>query len=359
MDFIDSIKQLGDRVAKLKDQIQTEEGTKNAFVMPLIAALGYDVFNPFEVVPEFICDIGTKKGEKIDYAIKKDNDVIILIECKGLNQDLTLYDNQLLRYFHVSTAKFGVLTNGVIYKFYTDLEEPNKMDNKPFFEFNITNYKENEIEELKKFHKSYFNIDDICATANELKFTRELKNVLSQEFEAPSPEFVKLITKQVYAGSITAKLVEVFTLLLKKSISQLISDKITARLQTALNKEKDSDKESTAEAQEEKLTIDPENKKVNTTSEEYEAYNIVRAILAKHVDLKRITPRDTQSYFGVLLDDNNRKGIVRLYLNSPNKKYICVIDNDKKEKRLDIESTTDIFNYTDEIIESLNKYLDS
>ncbi len=102
--------------------------------MPFIQTLGYDVFNPFEVMPEFTCDIGTKKGEKIDYAIMKDGNPVILIECKHWNQELTLYDNQLLRYFHVSTAKFGILTNGIVYKFYTDLEHENKMDEKPFLE---------------------------------------------------------------------------------------------------------------------------------------------------------------------------------------------------------------------------------
>jgi hypothetical protein len=121
MDFKDSIKQISDRVLKLKDQIQTEEATKTAFVMPFIQVLGYDVFNPLEVIPEMVCDIGTKKGEKIDYAITKDDQHIMLIECKHWKQVLSLHDNQLLRYFHVSKAKFGILTNGLRYRFYTDL----------------------------------------------------------------------------------------------------------------------------------------------------------------------------------------------------------------------------------------------
>ena len=125
MDFKDTIKQLADRIEKLKDNIQTEEATKNAFIMPFINALGYDVFNPLEVLPEMTCDIGTKKGEKIDYAIMKDDQPILLIECKHWKQDLNLHDNQLLRYFNVSKAKFGLLTNGIIYRFYTDLKESN------------------------------------------------------------------------------------------------------------------------------------------------------------------------------------------------------------------------------------------
>lgn len=122
MDFKDTIKQLADRIEKLKDNIQTEEATKNAFIMPFINALGYDVFNPLEVLPEMTCDIGTKKGEKIDYAIMKDDQPILLIECKHWKQDLNLHDNQLLRYFNVSKAKFGLLTNGIIYRFYTALK---------------------------------------------------------------------------------------------------------------------------------------------------------------------------------------------------------------------------------------------
>ncbi|MCD8177888.1 MAG: type I restriction enzyme HsdR N-terminal domain-containing protein, partial [Tannerellaceae bacterium] len=149
MDFKDVIKQLAERVIKMKDSILTEEATKTAFVLPFINALGYDVFNPMEVLPEFICDIGTKKGEKIDYAIIKEDEPIILIECKHCGQDLNLHDNQLLRYFHVSKAKFGILTNGIIYKFYTDLEKENIMDKKPFFEFNFLDIKDEHIEEIR------------------------------------------------------------------------------------------------------------------------------------------------------------------------------------------------------------------
>ena len=128
MDFKDQIKQLSDRVVKLKENIQTEEATKTAFIMPMIQALGYDVFDPTEVVPEYTCDIGIKKGEKIDYAIHKDGQPIILIECKHWKEDLSSHNGQLFRYFHVSNARFGILTNGIIYRFYTDLVEKNKMD---------------------------------------------------------------------------------------------------------------------------------------------------------------------------------------------------------------------------------------
>jgi len=164
MDFKDQIRQLGTKVTDLKSIIKTEEATKNAFVMPFITTLGFDVYDPREVVPEFVTDIGTKKGEKIDYAIFKDGNPIILIECKHWEQNLNLHEGQLLRYFHVSKAKFGILTNGIIYRFYSDLDEDNKMDEKPFLEFDITAIKEVQIEELKKFHKSVFDVESIANT---------------------------------------------------------------------------------------------------------------------------------------------------------------------------------------------------
>ena len=156
MDFKDSIFQLAERVSALKESIQTEEATKNAFIMPFIQILGYDVFNPLEVVPEMDCDITKKKGEKIDYAIMKDGVPVMLIECKHWKQDLNLHDNQLKRYFVASKAKFGVLTNGIVYRFYTDLIKENIMDDVPFLEINLEKIRETQIEEVKKFCKGVF-----------------------------------------------------------------------------------------------------------------------------------------------------------------------------------------------------------
>ncbi|OFX70874.1 MAG: restriction endonuclease [Bacteroidetes bacterium GWE2_29_8] len=353
MDFKDQIKILGERVLKLKDQIATEEATKNAFIMPFLQSLGYDVFNPTEVVPEFVSDIGIKKGEKIDYAIFKDGSPIVLVECKHCAQNLDLHDGQLLRYFHVSKAKFGVLTNGIIYRFYSDLVETNKMDEKPFLEFNITEIKDNQIEELKKFHKSYFDADSIVNTASELKYSNELRQLLSQELNSPSADFVKFFAKQVYPGMITAKVLDQFINLTKKATQVLISDLITERLNSALNKEKESS------AVQEAVTVAAEEpeRKVDTTEEELEGFLIVKTILRQKIDVKRIAYRDAQSYFSVLLDDNNRKMICRLYLNG-SKKYFAVFDDNKKEIKTEIQSLDDIFGYSDklfEIVEGLDK----
>jgi predicted type IV restriction endonuclease len=352
MDFKDHIKQIGDRVSKLKDQIQTEEATKNAFIMPFLQALGYDVFDPFEVVPEFISDIGTKKGEKIDYAIIRDGIPTILFECKHWAQNLNLHDGQLLRYFHVSKAKFGVLTNGIIYRFYSDLVEANKMDEKPFLEFNIAEIKDNQVEELRKFHKTIFDSDSIVNTASELKYTNELKHLFQQEITNPSADFVKHFSKQVYPSNITEKVLEQFTNLTKKSIQQYISDLITERLKTALIKEDEVVKDQSSTIPEDVLV---EDNKIVTTEEELECFVIVKSILRQKIPVTRITYRDARTYFAVLLDDNNRKPVCKFYLNSP-KKYFILLDEQKNEIRTEMTSLDDIYKQADALLKIAENY---
>ncbi|MGN8072618.1 type I restriction endonuclease [Mucilaginibacter sp. 22184] len=347
MDFKDQILQLAGRVEKLLPQLKTEEATKNALIMPFIQVLGYEVFNPFEVNPEFIADIGIKKGEKVDYAIMKDGEPTILIECKHHLEKLDPHNSQLFRYFHTTKAKFGLLTNGLTYRFYTDLDEKNKMDSSPFFEFTITEIKETEIVELKKFHKSYFDIESITNTASELKYLNELKNLLNKEMLAPSDHFVSFFTKQVYAGVLTAKVKEQFGPIIKRSFFVLISDAINERLKSALNQEKQIEVAEAGKLEGAMATEPASN--IVTTEEELEGFYIVKSLLRQHVEAKRVTYRDAQSYFAILLDDNNRKTICRLYLGGA-KEYLVVLDEAKKEVKYELQSLDGIYQHTEALL---------
>lgn len=359
MDFKDSIRQVSERIEALKDNLLTEEATKTALIMPFINALGYDVFNPLEVLPEMCCDIGTKKGEKIDYAIMKDGEPVILMECKHWAQDLNLHDNQLLRYFNVSKAKFGILTNGIIYRFYTDLEEPNKMDEKPFMEINLLDLKDAQIEELKKFHKSYFDVSEILSSANELKYMGELKSVIGKEFSSPTPDFVKYFGKQVYDGIFTPKVLEQFTALIKRTISNYISDIISERLKAAIKENETDTGKSAAVQQPDQAQTDNSktSSKIVTTEEELEAFYIIKSILRSIVPSERITYRDAQTYFAVFIDDNNRKTVCRLYLDSETNKRLTFLDENKKEQHNKIQSIDDIYNYADQLTAAASKFM--
>jgi hypothetical protein len=321
--------------------------------MPFIQALGYDIFNPLEVIPEFTADIGIKKGEKVDYAIMKDGHPIILIECKWWGENLDVHNSQLFRYFHTTKSKFGLLTNGIQFRFYTDLNELNKMDEKPFLEFDFTNMKEQVVAELKKFHKSYFDLSSIVNSASELKYSNEIKNIFSNEFNAPTPNFVKFFVSQVYPGKATEKIMVQFTDIVKRSLNQWISDSISDRLKSALEKENVKDAEQ-LKAIEEQQKVD--DNKIETTEEEMEGYFIVKSILRSKVDSKRICFRDFQNFFSVLLDDTIRQTICRLYFNGE-KKFIAFIDETKKETKFELESLDDIYKYSEQILQASAKYV--
>lgn len=353
MDFKDLIKQIPERIDQLKDSLPTEEATKNALILPFIQALGYDVFNPLEVLPEMTCDVSTKKGEKIDYAIYKDGKPVILIECKHWSQDLNLHDNQLLRYFTVSRARFGVLTNGIIYRFYTDLVEPNIMDKKPFLEVNMLDLKDKQIEELKKFHKSYFDIESILTSASDLKNMGELKAALSEEFLNPSPDFVRFLCRRIdHQGQITSKVVAQFTPIVKKATDSYINDIITDRLKAAMETElHKSDPELIPKVEEEQPACDDG---IVTTQEEIDGYNIVRGILAKEIDIARITYNDLKSYFVVTVDNCSWKWLCRFYF----RKYLYIaFPKEKGEDKIEINSVSEIFIYAERLVESLKNIL--
>lgn len=356
MDFKDQIKLLSERIAKLKENIGTEEATKTAFILPFIQALGYDVFDPTEVIPEYTCDLGIKKGEKIDYAIFKDGQPIILIECKNWKECLDCHNGQLYRYYQVSNAKFGLLTNGIIYRFYTDLVEPNKLDSKPFFEINMEDLRETHIEKLKEFHKSYFDLETILNTASELKYTNEIRNMIVKEMNEPSDDFVKYFAKPVYPGRFNDGILCQFREIVKRAFMQYVTDYMNDRLKSAIS----SDASVAADSKPESGGVEPcecvEENKIVTTEEEIQGFYIVRAILYDKIDdISRVCHRDTQSYFGILLDDNNRKPICRLHFNHGTK-YVETFNSEKKGTRQPIETLHDIYKYADLIRAAVDFY---
>ncbi len=354
MDLIDQLVAIAARAQKTIAHIQTEEATKNALVMPFINALGYNVFDPTEVVPEFVCDVGTKKGEKVDYAIFQDGKPIMLFECKHVGGDLSLtHAGQLLRYFHVTEARIGVLTNGTVYRFYTDLEKPNRMDERPFLEIDLMNIQEAAVAELKKLTKGAFNLDDMLSAAHDLKYTRALKGYLSEQFSQPADDLVRFLTKQVYEGAVTAKVAEQFSEIVRRALHQMVNDRVSGRLKSAMLEEQ-SIETPAAEAEEAPAPTQNGKPDINTTEEEREGFHIVRALLRDTVDVRRIAHRDVQSYFGILLDDNNRKPICRLHLNG-SKKYLTVFDVEGGE-RVDIESIDDIYSLADRLRTAAQRY---
>lgn len=357
MEFNEHLKQFCQRIESLNINVLTEEAAKTSMVMPFFQLLGYDVFNPTEFIPEYTADVGIKKGEKVDYAIVIDNKPLILIECKPCTENLDKHGSQLFRYFGTTTAKFAILTNGIIYRFYTDLEDKNKMDSTPFLTVDLLNLKDRDFSEIRKFAKDILDVDNILSSAEDLKYNRLIKDWFMKELDEPSHDFVKLILNNVYEGLKSQKVIEKFTPLIKKSLTQHINDSMNEKIKNVLNREDESEVlEPPAVIADAPSNTAEEISKINTTMDELESYAIIKSMLRKIVDSNRITYRDGERYFGILLDDNNRKWICRVHLLS-SVKFITIADENKNAIRYDIEHIDDIYNFAEPIIESCKRYL--
>ncbi|WP_341711719.1 type I restriction endonuclease [Erythrobacter sp.] len=345
MDLEVRLTELAKTVRDHKEVLLTEEAAKNALVMPFIQALGYNVFSPTEVTPEFTCDVGTKKGEKVDYAVFDRGRLAMLLECKPSNSVLSInHASQLYRYFSVTDARVAILTNGVVFKFFSDTESPNRMDDRPFFTLDLENLRKQDIRTLEKFVKGSFDIDQIVREAGKLKLQTLVYGELEKEFAEPSEDFVRLIAQRVNPGRFTASVRETFTSLISSSLSALIRDRVNERLTSALEKGGDEPQDIEESSGED----------IETTPEEIEGFNIVRAIAARKVDPTRVIMRDAKSYCAILLDDNNRKSIARLHFNSATSRHFGTFEG-KEETRHSVGEPVDIYKFEKAILKRLDE----
>lgn len=343
----ESLRAISERVKSHSSTMATEEAVKTAVVLPFLRSLGYDVFDPSEVVPEFTADAVGKKGEKVDYAIKIDGEIRILIECKPISVSLEKkHLDQLYRYFSVTNAKFAILTNGRTFNFYTDLDAPNKLDTRPFFIFDIADFNTSILSELKKFEKAAFDVSAILATAERLKYTSGVKQVISKLVEEPTDEFVRLVSASVYEGRMTAQVREMFTGVVRAAFREVIMDTVKSRLSSAL-----ADTEEVIEKIDVPVEEEPD---VVTTEEEREGYMIVKAIVRDTIAPKRVVMRDQKSYCGILIDNNNRKPLARLWFNR-SVKYIGLFDGENEE-RVIVDTLDQIYDFADRLRATAKKY---
>lgn len=349
MSFSDIVEDLKKRSKLASKQALTEEATKTSVIMPFIKAIGFDPFNLEEVVPEFVADIGIKKGEKVDFAIKFDGKFAILIEVKPVSCALgSAQFNQLYRYFGVTDARLAILTNGREVWFFSDIDEPNKMDKRPFFIFDLQSYDEVQLGELENFQKSKFSMENILSAASNLKYTTSAANYIRKQLEEPEDDFIKLVGKQIHDGMLTRSVVEQLKPAIQSALDTVIRDRIQDKLNVAFQPENT------------KRTEKPESPEINqeivTTEEETQAFMIIRALAAKTIDLDRVTIRDSKSYCAVFVDDNNRKPICRFYFNAKTVKYVGLFDANKTEKKIAINSLSDLYEMHDAIESTVSSY---
>lgn len=347
MDFADEVRQLAGNVSVYKDSIQTEEATKISIVMPLLKILGYNIFDPTEVIPEFTADVGIKKGEKVDYALVLGGRPIILIEVKCLGTALNPHTSQLFRYFSTEIeTKFGVLTDGLTYQFYSDLDQKNVMDTKPFLSLTLSSeIRDSEISELKKFHKDTFDPDKISSTAVQLKYSGEIRKYLKIQLENPEEDFLRFFIRKVHSGNVTAKVIEAFGPVVGDAFRKVINEMVGDRLKDAIEGVKQ------AETEEVEIDVEPSDG-IITTEEEIEAFHIIRAIMSKHTHPENIVYKDTKSYFSINFQGNTWKWLCRLKLTT-NQKSIMFRGQESETGWRQLDSLTDLYGLEDEFGEAL------
>lgn len=341
MELQNRLTELAQRASEHREVLLTEEAAKTALVMPFIQALGYDVFNPAEVVPEFTADVGIKRGEKVDYAICDGGKIRILIECKPSSAPLNpSHAAQLYRYFSVTDARLAILTNGVVYQFYSDVEAPNRMDDKPFFSFTMDALKPGDSRTIEKFTKQAFDIESIVQEAGHLKTQSLLRKALETEMTEPSDEMVKLLASRVHEGRVTAQVRDSFGKMIAGTFANIVRDKVNERLSTALI--------ATAPQGDEVDPLPVDGEALITTAEEIAGFHIVQAIASRMVKPGRVIMRDAKSYCAVLLDDNNRRSLARLHFNGLTTKYLGTFEG-KVETRHLISDMTEIYQFAPQI----------
>ena len=355
MDLIDHLQNLAARAEQTGDSLTNEEATKMALIAPFIQALGYDIFNPTEVKPEFSADLpGIKQGERVDYAVLENGIPKILIEAKPYRTDLKSAEKgQLSRYFQATHARIGILSNGRQFLFFSDLDRQNLMDEKPFAEIDLSDLKAAPLEQIKQLSKSMFDLETLLSTAERLKYLRGVKEEIRAELADPSDWLVREMARRVHtAERVSGQLIEKFKPVVIDAIKAVINDRINDRLSSAMEAEKaegatDVPSYEAAEA---------ENANgIEFTEEEREGLYVVRAICASEIDPSRLTEKDTKNYCNILLDGHNWKSILRMHFNGPSKRL--EIFDDAEPRFIQLEKVLDAYQYGDRIKAALRAKL--
>lgn len=350
MNLTEELYKLAKKIETKKASFETEEATKMGLIVPFIQALGYNVFDTDEVCPEYVATTSDKKDQRVDYAILKDGVPIILIECKVLGTPLEVGQADQLRKYFINgefKAPVAILTDGNVYKFFTDLMKENVMDKTPYMTFTLSNINKRLIPEIQKLGKENFNPDEAVSAAEKLKYTGLFKQLFAQNIEEPADDLVRffIANSDFEAGRITSKYIEKFRPILKDAITGYISDRITEKFTQALSETKKEQEEQEKEAE---ARLEEESTVV-TNEFEMQGFYIVKAILSDIISPDRIYLRDKQTRCLVLFDDNIRKPLVKLYFQSSENLAIELIDENKNAEWHAITKVEDIYSYSSQI----------
>jgi predicted type IV restriction endonuclease len=266
-------------------QCTNEEATKQFLIMPFIAALGYNVFDPDEVHPEHHADFSERNKNRVDYAIMREGNPVIAIEAKTVGTEISKERGQLRGYFNACpTIKLGILTDGIIFECFADTDEPNMMDPTPFLTFCVEDVANGTADErvlqgIQGLTKAHFDPANMGAEARRKLIQGKFIDLLGKWHKEPSESLVKtMLSESDFQARQTAKVVEECTDLAKSAFKLFIDQKLLERV--GLNKSDEEAEEKTIPAVQEEINTSG----IITTEDELEAFEYAKRRLAFMVD---------------------------------------------------------------------------
>lgn len=317
MGLFEDLRNLSEQVKKRKDYIQGEEATKHSLVLPFLQVLGFDVYDPREVKPEYVADFATKLSgkqlRKVDYALYVRGELSIFLECKAVDVAVEDQEGQLAQYFNSTpSVKLGIITNGIQYRFFTDLRLQHIMDSEPFLDFNILSFTEREAEALKPLTKESYNGSSVQRYAEEIISAEKVTALIGELLTNPSENFVRFILDELdlVAGKKNANVIGRFTPIVKKAMQAALLSMMTKSFQQGLTPPPAAPPEPPApepslQAVDKTLpaaepgTGTKEGGGAVTTEEELAIFQIVSRLCGESSLKSAVKYKDTTAYFGI------------------------------------------------------------
>ena len=328
--FKERIASHAEHVKKVAHICTTEETTKQALILPLLDILGFSAFDPNKVRAEYQADFpGAKSGERVDYALFCNGAPVMFIEAKSYTENLSNHCPQLSRYFNATPeVAICAITNGREWRFFTDLSNKNIMDSEPFLTVDVTILNENDVAQLYQFRHDKFQPDALRSLAEESIYLTAFTESITESLKEVDLDFVRYVAGR---ANIQRQFTQRYLESIRHIVKQAVQNTVSSMVVSGLSAPKVQEEAAPVEKEQEDPTapiIDPENNKIVTTYAERRLFDLVKSILP---DDASIEAKDTESYFGVLVDGKSNRWILRYFDNKQRPSVIFPIELEESD----------------------------
>lgn len=309
--FQDRLLKHAEHVKSVGAHCTTEETTKQALILPLLDILGFSPYDPTKVKAEYGADFpGVKANERVDYALFNNSIPVMFIEAKPYGANLSNHAPQLSRYFNATPeVAVAAITNGSEWRFFTDLNNKNMMDDSPFLTVSFDDLRAADGVQLARFHHDQFEPGALRALAEESVYLSAFKSVVGGFLRDPDIDFVKFVASRANVQrQFNAKFLDGIAPIVRQAVAQAVSEMVATSLSSPAVVVQEVVEVSGLPAEVD--DVHPDNDRIVTTVAEKRLFALTREILGGECD---ITAKDTESYFTVLYQGKTNRWLYRFY----------------------------------------------